>query len=142
MTMLSIQEIMTILPHRPPFLLIDRVLEISEEKVVAVKNVTMNEPYFVGHFPSEPVMPGVLQLEALAQAGAVVLLSKEEFKGKIAYFGGVDKARFKGKVVPGDQLILEVALEKLVKNVGVAKGVAKVSGKVVCQCEMTFACSK
>lgn len=138
--MLTIQDIMEIIPHRPPFLLLDRVLDLSPEKIIAKKNVTMNEPFFVGHFPGEPVMPGVLILEALAQAGAVVLLKKEEFKGQIAYFGGIDKARFKQKVVPGDTLILEVSLIKLVKNVGVAKGIAKVDDKVVCSCEMTFAC--
>lgn len=139
--MMDIQAIMQILPHRPPFLLLDRVTEITAEKVVALKNVTMNEPFFVGHFPGEPVMPGVLIVEALAQAGAVVLLSKSEFKGQTAYFGGLDKVRFKQKVVPGDQLVLEVTLKKLVKNVGRAEGVAKVQGRVVAQCEMTFACS-
>lgn len=139
--MMDIQAIMQILPHRPPFLLLDRVTEITAEKVVALKNVTMNEPFFVGHFPGEPVMPGVLIVEALAQAGAVVLLSKPEFKGQTAYFGGLDKVRFKQKVVPGDQLVLEVTLKKLVKNVGRAEGVAKVQGRVVAQCEMTFACS-
>ncbi|MGX7198317.1 3-hydroxyacyl-ACP dehydratase FabZ [Enterococcus nangangensis] len=138
---MDIQAIMQILPHRPPFLLLDRVTEITAEKVVALKNVTMNEPFFVGHFPGEPVMPGVLIVEALAQAGAVVLLSKPEFKGQTAYFGGLDKVRFKQKVVPGDQLVLEVTLKKLVKNVGQAVGVAKVQGRVVAQCEMTFACS-
>lgn len=139
--MMDIQAIMQVLPHRPPFLLLDRVTEITAEKVVALKNVTMNEPFFVGHFPGEPVMPGVLIVEALAQAGAVVLLSKSEFKGQTAYFGGLDKVRFKQKVVPGDQLVLEVTLKKLVKNVGRAEGVAKVQGRVVAQCEMTFACS-
>ena len=99
--MMDIKEIMNILPHRHPFLLIDRVLEMEEgKKCVALKNVTMNEPFFQGHFPQEPVMPGVLIIEALAQTGAVAMLSMEEFKGKIAFFGGIDKAKFRGKVVP------------------------------------------
>ena len=93
--MMDIKEIMNILPHRHPFLLIDRVLEMEEgKKCVALKNVTMNEPFFQGHFPQEPVMPGVLIIEALAQTGAVAMLSMEEFKGKIAFFGGIDKAKF------------------------------------------------
>lgn len=137
--MLDIQDIMNILPHRPPFLLLDRVTEISEEEITALKNVSMNEPFFVGHFPSEPVMPGVLIIEALAQAGAVVLLSRPEFKGHLAYLGGVDKARFKEKVVPGDQLILKVKLIKMVKNVGLASCVAYVNDKEAVTCSMTFA---
>ena len=97
--MLDIKQIQNILPHRYPFLLIDRVLEMEEGKrCVALKNVTMNEPFFQGHFPQEPVMPGVLIIEALAQTGAVAMLSMEEFKGKIAFFGGIDKAKFRGKV--------------------------------------------
>lgn len=137
--MLNIQEIMAILPHRPPFLLLDRVTEMSAEKIVALKNVSMNEPFFVGHFPTEPVMPGVLIIEALAQAGAVVLLSRPEFAGHLAYLGGVDKARFKDKVVPGDQLVLTVNLLKLMKNVGRAECVASVNGREVVTCTMTFA---
>ncbi len=137
---MNIQEIMAIIPHRPPFLLLDEVIEISGNQIIAKKNLTMNEPVFQGHFPKEPVFPGVLIIEALAQAGAVVLLSKEEFKGQIAYFGGVDRARFRQKVTPGDTLMLEVSLIKMVKNIGVAKGVAKVRDQVVCSCEMTFAC--
>ena len=137
--MMDIKEIMKILPHRPPFLLIDRVEEIVEgEKIVAVKNVTMNEPYFVGHFPQEPVMPGVLIVEAMAQAGAVAVLSMEQFKGKTAYFGGIDKAKFRRKVVPGDTLRIEVEIIKLKMNAGIGKGTAYVDGKKACEAEITF----
>ena len=120
--MMDINEIMKILPHRPPFLLIDKVEEIVEgEKIVAIKNVTMNEPYFVGHFPQEPVMPGVLIVEAMAQAGAVAVLSMDQFKGKTAYFGGIYKAKFRRKVVPGDTLRREVEIIKLKMNDGIGK---------------------
>lgn len=95
---MDIKEIMEIIPHRQPFLLIDRIEEIKEgESVIAIKNVTYNEPFFAGHFPSEPVMPGVLVVEAMAQAGAVAILSMEDFKGKTAYFGGIKNAKFKKK---------------------------------------------
>lgn len=134
-----INEIMKILPHRPPFLLIDRVEEIVEgEKIVAIKNVTMNEPFFVGHFPQEPVMPGVLIVEAMAQAGAVAVLSMDQFKGKTAYFGGIDKAKFRRKVVPGDTLRIEVEIIKLKMNAGIGKGTAYVDGKKACEAEITF----
>ncbi len=136
---MDINEIMKILPHRPPFLLIDRVEEIVEgEKIVAIKNVTMNEPYFVGHFPQEPVMPGVLIVEAMAQAGAVAVLSMDQFKGKTAYFGGIDKAKFRRKVVPGDTLRIEVEIIKLKMNAGIGKGTAYVDGKKACEAEITF----
>ena len=137
--MMDIKEIMSILPHRSPFLLIDRVLEMEEgKKCVALKNVTMNEPFFQGHFPQEPVMPGVLIIEALAQTGAVAMLSMEEFKGKIAFFGGIDKAKFRGKVVPGDTLRLEVEMIKIKRNAGIGKGVAYVGDKKVAEGELTF----
>ena len=117
---MDIKEIMSIIPHRQPFLLIDRVEEIVEgEKVIATKNVSYNEPFFAGHFPQEPVMPGVLIVEAMAQAGAVAILSMDEFKGKTAYFGGIKNAKFKKKVVPGDVLRLEVSIEKLKRNAGI-----------------------
>lgn len=135
---MDIKEIMEIIPHRYPFLLIDKVESIEENKIVAKKNVTMNENFFQGHFPQEPVMPGVLIIEALAQAGAVSLLAKDEFKGKIAYFGGIDKAKFRRKVVPGDTLTLEVELIKMRSKVGVAKGVAYVEGKKAAEAELTF----
>ena len=120
---MDIKEIMSIIPHRQPFLLIDRVEEIVEgEKVIATKNVSYNEPFFAGHFPQEPVMPGVLIVEAMAQAGAVAILSMDEFKGKTAYFGGIKNAKFKKKVVPGDVLRLEVSIEKLKRNAGIGVG--------------------
>lgn len=137
--MMDINEIMSIIPHRPPFLLIDRIEEIIEgEKIVAVKNVTMNEPFFVGHYPGEPVMPGVLIVEAMAQAGAVAILNMNEFKGKTPYFGAIDKAKFRKKVVPGDTLRLEVTFTKLRGNAGIGKGVAYVDGKKAAEAELTF----
>lgn len=136
---MNIQEIKEIIPHRYPLLLIDRVEEIVEgERIVAKKNVTINEPFFQGHFPEEPVMPGVLIIEAMAQAGAVALLSLEQFKGKTAYFGGLDKAKFRKKVTPGDTLILEVEITKIKSSAGIGKGIAKVDGKKVAEAELTF----
>ena len=136
---LDIKEIMEIIPHRQPFLLLDRVEEIVEgESVTAIKNVSYNEPFFAGHFPKEPVMPGVLIVEAMAQAGAVAILSMDEFKGKTAYFGGIKNAKFKNKVVPGDVLRLEVKIEKLKRNAGIGQGVAYVGDKVAAQAEIIF----
>ena len=135
---MDINQIKEILPHRYPFLLIDRVISIDGNKIVAIKNVTANENYFQGHFPIEPVMPGVLIIEALAQTGAVAILSKDEFKGKIAYFAGIDKAKFRRKVVPGDTLRLEVELTKLRGRAGVGYGVAYVDDKKVCEGKLTF----
>ncbi|WP_321386981.1 3-hydroxyacyl-ACP dehydratase FabZ [uncultured Enterococcus sp.] len=136
---MNIQEIMEIIPHRYPFLLIDRVEEmVAGEKIIAKKNVTMNEQFFQGHFPGEPVMPGVLIIEALAQAGAVALLSMPDFKGKTAYFGAMDKVRFRQKVVPGDTLTLEVEILKVKSVAGTGKGIAKVNGKKVAEAEITF----
>lgn len=140
MSLLTIQEIKEIIPHRYPMLLIDRVEEIvGLEKIIAKKNVTINEPFFQGHFPHEPVMPGVLIIESMAQAGAVLLLSMDQFKGKTAYFASIDKAKFRQKVTPGDTLILEVELTKLKENIGVGKGIARVDGKKVAEAELTFA---
>lgn len=137
--MQDINDIMAVLPHRPPFLLIDRIEELEPgQKIVALKNVTMNEPFFTGHFPSHPVMPGVLIIEAMAQAGAYAVLSQEEFKGKIAFLGGVDKAKFRRQVVPGDTLRLEVEIIKLKRNAGIGKGTAYVDGKKACEAEITF----
>lgn len=137
--MLSINDIKKIIPHRAPFLLIDKVEEIIPgEKAVAYKNVTFNEYFFQGHFPEEPVMPGVLIIEALAQTGAVAILSLEELKGKIAYFGGIKEARFREKVVPGDVLKLEVEIIKRRGPIGVGSAKATVDGKVVANCELTF----
>ena len=137
--MLDINQIMEIIPHRPPFLLIDKVLEIEEGKrVVAIKNVSMNEPFFIGHFPQEPVMPGVLIVEALAQAGAVGLLSMSEYKGKIAYFGAIDKVKFRRKVVPGDTLRLEVEFVKLKSIAGQGKAIAYVGDEKAAEADLTF----
>ncbi len=137
--MMYINDIKAIIPHRYPFLLIDRVEELVEgQKIVAYKNVTANEEFFNGHFPQEPVMPGVLIIEAMAQAGAVAILSMEEYKGKTAYFGGIDRAKFRQKVVPGDTLRLEVEIVKLKKVAGIGKGVAYVNGKKAAEAELTF----
>lgn len=137
--MLTINEIKEIIPHRAPFLLIDKVEEFTPgEKAIAYKNVTFNEYFFQGHFPQEPVMPGVLIIEALAQTGAIAILSLEELKGKIAYFGGIKNARFREKVVPGDVLKLEVEIIKRRGPVGVGQATATVGGKVVTECELTF----
>lgn len=137
--MLTIEEIKEIIPHRYPMLLIDRVEELEAGKSIkAKKNVSVNEPFFQGHFPHEPVMPGVLIVEAMAQAGTVALLSMEEFKGKTAYFGGIDKAKFRKKVVPGDTLVLEVELTKVRSSAGCGKGIAYVDGKKVAEAELTF----
>lgn len=135
---MDIKEIMDIIPHRYPFLLIDKVIKVEENKIIAIKHVTANEQYFQGHFPVEPVMPGVLIIEALAQAGAVSLLSKDEFKGKIAYFAGINNAKFRKKVVPGDTLRLEVELIKVRGKAGIGYGIAYVEDKKVCEGELTF----
>ena len=137
--MLGIKEIQEILPHRHPFLLIDCIEEVEPGVgAVGYKSVTYNEPFFAGHFPQEPVMPGVLIIEALAQTGAVAILSKEENKGKIAYFGGINSAKFKKKVVPGDKLRLECRIIKQKGPVGVGQAVATVDRKVAVSAELTF----
>lgn len=140
MSIMGTKEIMEIIPHRQPFLLIDTIEELEPGKrAVAKKCVSFNEPFFGGHFPGEPVMPGVLIVEALAQAGAVAILSQPEFKGKTAYFGAINSAKFKQKVVPGDVLMLELEIIKQKGPVGVGKATATVDGKVVTQAELTFA---
>ncbi|MDO5391520.1 MAG: 3-hydroxyacyl-ACP dehydratase FabZ [Eubacteriales bacterium] len=138
---LSTKEIMEIIPHRQPFLLIDTIEELEPGvRAVAKKCVSYNEPYFAGHFPGEPVMPGVLQIEALAQTGAVAILCQENFKGKTAYFAAINSAKFKNKVVPGDVLTLEVEIIKQKGPIGVGKAVAKKdNGDVAVIAELTFA---
>ena len=138
---LSTKEIMEIIPHRQPFLLIDTIEELEPGVcAVAKKCVSYNEPYFAGHFPGEPVMPGVLQIEALAQTGAVAILCQENFKGKTAYFAAINSAKFKNKVVPGDVLTLEVEIIKQKGPIGVGKAVAKKdNGDIAVIAELTFA---
>ncbi len=140
MSLYTAKEIMEIIPHRYPFLLIDTIEELEPGiRGVGRKCVSMNEPFFQGHFPGNPVMPGVLIIEALAQVGAVALLSQPEWKGRTAYFAGIDKARFRQKVVPGDVLTLETVILKVKGPVGVGKAVAAVNGKVAAEAELTFA---
>lgn len=140
MSLMKTKEIMEIIPHRQPFLLIDTTEEMEEGKrAVGKKCVSYNEPFFAGHFPQEPVMPGVLIIEALAQVGAVAILSQPEWKGKTAYFAAIKEAKFKGKVVPGDVLMLETEIIKVKGPIGVGSAKATVDGKVVAQAELTFA---
>ncbi len=137
--MLNTRQIMDIIPHRHPFLLVDRIEELEPGiSAVGVKAVTYDEPYFSGHFPDEPVMPGVLQIEACAQVGAVAILSLDENKGKTAYFGGISSARFKRKVVPGDVLTMECEIIKRKGPVGVGKATAKVGDEIALTAELTF----
>lgn len=138
--MLDIQQIQAIIPHRYPFLLVDRILEIEEGKrAVGIKNVSANEAFFAGHFPEYPVMPGVLIVEALAQVGAVVLLQSEENRGRLAFFAGIDNCRFKRQVKPGDQIRLEVEILRARGAIGKGKGTATVDGELVCETELMFA---
>ena len=140
MSVLNISQIMEILPHRQPMLLIDSVEEIEYGvRAVAKKCVSFNEPFFAGHFPEEPVMPGVLIVEALAQTGAVAILGKDENRGKTAYFASINSAKFKRKVVPGDILTLETEIIKVKGPIGVGKATAKVGDEIACIAELTFA---
>ena len=140
MSVLNISQIMEILPHRQPMLLIDSVEEIEYGvRAVAKKCVSFNEPFFAGHFPEEPVMPGVLIVEALAPTGAVALRGKDENRGKTAYFASINSAKFKRKVVPGDILTLETEIIKVKGPIGVGKATAKVGDEIACIAELTFA---
>ena len=143
MSLLSAKEIMEIIPHRQPFMLLDTIEELEPgARAVAKKCVSYNEPFFAGHFPGEPVMPGVLVIEALAQAGAVAILSQPEFKGKTAYFAAINQAKFKRKIVPGDVLMLETEIIKVKGPIGVGKACAYVDGKPAVMAELTFAIGK
>lgn len=137
---LNSNEIQEIIPHRYPFLLVDKIIEGKVgEYAVGVKAVTVNEMHFQGHFPEYHVMPGVLIVEALAQVGAVNLLQMDEFKGKIAFFAGINKMKFKRQVKPGDTLILRVEIIKVKGSIGIGKAVAEVEGEVAAKGELTFA---
>ena len=139
MNHLDVKQIEEIIPHRHPFLLVDYIEDyVAGEYAVGYKCVTFREDFFKGHFPQQPVMPGVLIVEALAQTGAVAILSQEENKGKIAFFGGIDKCRFKRKVVPGDKLRLETKIIKQKGPVGIGEAIATVDGKVAVKAELTF----
>lgn len=137
---LDIEEIKDIIPHRYPFLLIDKVsIEEIGIRGTGYKNVTINEPFFQGHFPNNHVMPGVLIVESMAQVGAVILMSDEKFKGKTAYFAGINKVRFKKKVVPGDSLHMKVEIVKMRGSIGIGKGKAYVGEELACEGEFLFA---
>lgn len=143
MSVYTTQEILEIIPHRQPFMLIDTIEELEPGvRAVGKKCVSYNEPYFAGHFPGNPVMPGVLIIEALAQVGAVAILGLPENKGKTAYFAGIDKAKFKQKVVPGDVLMLETKIIKTKGPIGIGEAIATVNGKVAAKAELTFAIGK
>ena len=138
--LLTIQDIQQMLPHRYPFLLIDRVLEIEEgKKVTAIKNVTMNEPFFQGHFPENPIMPGVLQVEALAQTSAPILMTMDEYKGKLTLFAGIESAKFKNIVRPGDKLEMETECLKVKGPIAKCMGRSFVDGKLCTEAILTVA---
>ncbi|MBO0991546.1 3-hydroxyacyl-ACP dehydratase FabZ [Bacillus sp. SD088] len=141
--MLDIQQIKDIIPHRYPFLLVDRVLEVDAgKKAVAIKNVTANEPFFNGHFPEYPVMPGVLIVEALAQTSGIAMMQTSENEGKLGLFAGIDKCRFKRQVVPGDQLKLEAEITRMRGSIAKANVKATVDDELVCEAEIMFAIQK
>ncbi|WP_203264202.1 3-hydroxyacyl-ACP dehydratase FabZ [Streptococcus uberis] len=137
--MIDIKDIQEALPHRYPMLLVDRVLEVSDDHIVALKNVTINEPFFNGHFPHYPVMPGVLIMEALAQTAGVLELSKEENKGKLVFYAGMDKVKFKKQVIPGDQLIMTATFIKRRGTIAVVEAKAEIDGKLAASGTLTFA---
>lgn len=135
---IDIQGILDLLPHRYPMLLVDRALEVSDERIVALKNVTFNEAFFQGHFPGYPVMPGVLIVEAMAQAAGVMMLRQiEDRQNKLILFAGIDNCRFRRPVVPGDQLLLEVELRRRRPRFAVLHGIAKVDGEIVAEADLS-----
>lgn len=143
MSLMDKEQIKSIIPHRDPFLLIDEVVELEPGKrVVAKKHLKEDESWFKGHFPNQPVQPGVLTIEMLAQAGAVCILSVPENKGKIAFFGGIDKARFKKQVLPGDVVTLSVEIIKIKGSIGVGKAIATVDGEKAVSAQIMFALEK
>jgi 3-hydroxyacyl-[acyl-carrier-protein] dehydratase len=140
---MNIDEIMKILPHRYPFLMVDRITELDPGKrAVGIKNVSINEPYFAGHFPDKPVMPGVLMIEAMAQVGACALLAEEKYRSYLAYLAGVDHIRFKRQAVPGDVLQISTELITIRANIGKGKGNIKINEQIVCGGEFLFALNK
>lgn len=137
---MNIEEIMKVLPHRYPFLLVDRIIElVPGEKAVGIKNVTINEPFFTGHFPGSPIMPGVLMIEAIAQVGACAILGDERYRGQLAYLAGVDRIRFKRLAVPGDTLQITTEFLTMKGTIGKAKGTIKIDNQTVCGGEFLFA---
>ncbi|MGH7951564.1 MAG: bifunctional UDP-3-O-[3-hydroxymyristoyl] N-acetylglucosamine deacetylase/3-hydroxyacyl-ACP dehydratase [Limisphaerales bacterium] len=135
---MSVEEIMKFIPHRPPFLMVDRILKIDGNKIIGVKNITINEPFFQGHFPGHPIMPGVLQLEAMAQVAGVLLLKQIEAANQVAYFMSAEDVKWRKPVLPGDALIIEVEMTKARGKIGKAKGICKVGGEIVSEAEVTF----
>ena len=127
-----------LLPHRPPFLMVDRVLKVEGDKITASKCLTMNERFFEGHFPGRPIMPGVLQLEAMAQVAGILFLNKAEMTNQVAYFMSAENVKWRKPVVPGDVLVIEVEMTKIRGKIGKAKGVCKVGGDIVSEAEVTF----
>lgn len=139
MAQYSIDDILVTLPHRYPFLLVDRILETDgDTRIVGLKNVTASEPYFQGHFPGNPVMPGVLQMEAMAQVAGILLNKRNQREGQIAYFSSIDKARFRKVVKPGDALIMEIVLLKVRLNLAKVQATARVDGEIVSEGELMF----
>jgi 3-hydroxyacyl-[acyl-carrier-protein] dehydratase len=141
MVEVNIEDIKKVLPHRYPFLLVDRVLELEEKRILALKNLTANEDFFNGHFPGRPMMPGVLQVEALAQAGCIMITKNEieDPENSLIVFTGIKQAKFRKAVVPGDQLLLEVVLTNLRRNFGIIEGTARVDGEITCELEASAA---
>lgn len=139
MALMEAEEILKILPHRYPFMLVDRIIESDfKERIVGIKNLTINEPFFQGHFPGHPVMPGVLQIEAMAQVGGILMNKALNREGVVAYFTGVDKAKFRRMVIPGDVIVMEVRLVKMRLGIIKSHGEARVDNELACEADMTF----